>query len=393
MGYPPLLGVKIPTHKQTTHVSLAPGEMILKSSQAMVEGHSRKCFKEITSSLRGWKKKFFLIDRRAIPKAMPWRHANSDLRDDFPTNYQERDAARLSAVTVRLRPPPWLITMDDFLSLAGWTGVVVSRGDPITKKQRPKKHVIEPLKVGVAIPGLSPRQKNFESQIRKCLEGVVNKKRARKDPEPHGSGSVGTHLPATPCIPSPRPLLSILLMLLKTLMSANVVDGASVFTEPQRRVSVTASAGKKINDLSNETRLVHPSGSTDGEDSRADGSEFRFVPDWGLWDDLQISRIELVKSPSFILLLMLRENSFEACLTLMWRGFGFWRAAGVAKEDMVRQRLIREFVPDVVRKLHMSVEYRQSVAVLVSLCFTVRWLSGLSLGRTPDYIEGFNFPE
>ncbi|GJW90957.1 hypothetical protein Tco_0168510 [Tanacetum coccineum] len=56
-------------------------------------GHEKKCFKELTSSLKGWKKKFFLIDRRAIPDAMPWRHIDTDLRDEFPTNYNEDDAA------------------------------------------------------------------------------------------------------------------------------------------------------------------------------------------------------------------------------------------------------------------------------------------------------------
>ncbi|GJT52434.1 hypothetical protein Tco_0978591 [Tanacetum coccineum] len=41
-------------------------------------GRSKKCFKEVTSSLKGWKKKFFLISRRAIPDAMPWRHIDTN---------------------------------------------------------------------------------------------------------------------------------------------------------------------------------------------------------------------------------------------------------------------------------------------------------------------------
>ncbi|GJU87173.1 hypothetical protein Tco_1294719 [Tanacetum coccineum] len=53
---------------------------------------TQKCFKEITSSLKGWKK-FFLLDRRAIPDAMPWRHSDTDLHDDFPTHFNENDAA------------------------------------------------------------------------------------------------------------------------------------------------------------------------------------------------------------------------------------------------------------------------------------------------------------
>nr|GEV17990.1 hypothetical protein [Tanacetum cinerariifolium] len=100
---------------------------------------------------------------------------------------------------------------------------------------------------------------------------------------------------------------------------------------------------------------VHPSGLTDGGDFRANTSEFRFVPDWGLWDDLRIFTYRACKEP-IIHLATPAEGEFlrrlsnidvvhQAYVSL---GFNFWRAAGVAKEDMVRQRLVREFVPDVV---------------------------------------------
>ncbi|GJS16806.1 copia protein [Tanacetum coccineum] len=48
--------------------------------------------------INDWKKKFFLIDQRAIPDAMPWRHINTDVRDDFPVNYKEGDADRNNQV-------------------------------------------------------------------------------------------------------------------------------------------------------------------------------------------------------------------------------------------------------------------------------------------------------
>nr|GFA24375.1 hypothetical protein [Tanacetum cinerariifolium] len=66
---------------------------------------TRKCFKEVTTSLKGWKIKIFLIDRRAIPDAMPWRH---------------------------------VISMDTFLKLPTWTETIVSKGDPIPEDQRLK---------------------------------------------------------------------------------------------------------------------------------------------------------------------------------------------------------------------------------------------------------------
>nr|GEV83060.1 hypothetical protein [Tanacetum cinerariifolium] len=150
---------------------------------------TRKCFKEITSSLKGWKKKFFLLDRQVIPDAMPWRHSDTDLHDDFPTHFNEEDVARLSEFQVPLRSPPRhllytcglttacrhpgiqyhikdqdknVISMDTFLKLLTWTGTVVSKGDPLPEDQRPKPRVTPPLPVGAPIPALTPFQKNLE---------------------------------------------------------------------------------------------------------------------------------------------------------------------------------------------------------------------------------------
>nr|GEU87948.1 zinc finger, CCHC-type [Tanacetum cinerariifolium] len=51
------------------------------SFESKTGGHSKKCFKEITYSLK-------------------------DVRDDFPTHFSESDAARLAEFVVPLRPPP-----------------------------------------------------------------------------------------------------------------------------------------------------------------------------------------------------------------------------------------------------------------------------------------------
>ncbi|GKC95268.1 hypothetical protein Tco_1160710 [Tanacetum coccineum] len=53
---------------------------------------------------------------------------------------------------------------------------------------------------------------------------------------------------------------------------------------------------------------------------------------------------------------------------------------------MNRHKLIREFIPEVVKKLHMSMEFRQCLVVSISLCFTASWLGGLSRGKTQDQI-------
>ncbi|GJX58004.1 putative ribonuclease H-like domain-containing protein [Tanacetum coccineum] len=136
---------------------------------------TKKCFKEVTLSLKGWKKKFFLLDCHAISDAMPWRHGDTDLHDDFLTTYNGNDVARLSEFLVPLRPPPRhllymcglttacrhpdlqynikdqdknVISMDTFLKLPTWTGIVVSKGDPVSEDQRPKPRVTPPLALG-----------------------------------------------------------------------------------------------------------------------------------------------------------------------------------------------------------------------------------------------------
>ncbi|GJW48257.1 hypothetical protein Tco_0079903 [Tanacetum coccineum] len=137
----------------------------------------------------GLEKKFFLLDRQAIPNAMPWRHGDTDLYDDLLANYNEDDVSRLSEVLVPLRPPPRhllymcglttacqnpellynikdqdknVINMDTFLKLPSWTGTVVSQGDLIPKDQWPKPRVTPPLPAGIKIPDLTPFQKNLE---------------------------------------------------------------------------------------------------------------------------------------------------------------------------------------------------------------------------------------
>nr|GEU52519.1 hypothetical protein [Tanacetum cinerariifolium] len=66
-------------------------------------GHD-KLFNKFCTSLKHWKNRFFLIGRRAIPDAMPWRHKNSSLADPPPTDVQAEDICRLCENIIDLRP-------------------------------------------------------------------------------------------------------------------------------------------------------------------------------------------------------------------------------------------------------------------------------------------------
>nr|GEU83496.1 hypothetical protein [Tanacetum cinerariifolium] len=52
----------------------------------------KSCLKDAPTSLNKWKDKFLLVDRRAAPIAMAWRHHDSSVADPFPkpSEYSER---------------------------------------------------------------------------------------------------------------------------------------------------------------------------------------------------------------------------------------------------------------------------------------------------------------
>nr|GFC29916.1 hypothetical protein [Tanacetum cinerariifolium] len=53
-------------------------------------------------------------------------------------------------------------------------------------------------------------------------------------------------------------------------------------------------------------------------------------------------------------------------------------SAELTQAEADRQKLIWEYIPTVVKILHTNVEYKQSLAAPVSLCFTAGWLGGLA---------------
>ncbi|GJX40318.1 hypothetical protein Tco_0255308 [Tanacetum coccineum] len=62
------------------------------------------CLDDGPYSMKLWKNKFFLIDRRAIPDYLTWRNSQSCVFDDFPTDgYDQNDVAQLCAHFTRLR--------------------------------------------------------------------------------------------------------------------------------------------------------------------------------------------------------------------------------------------------------------------------------------------------
>ncbi|GJY81488.1 hypothetical protein Tco_0494239, partial [Tanacetum coccineum] len=69
-------------------------------------GSAPVCMEVTKSGLKQWKEKNFLIDRRAIPFHMPWRHPDSCITDKVPTSFNQDHVDRLKAHIVKLRDIP-----------------------------------------------------------------------------------------------------------------------------------------------------------------------------------------------------------------------------------------------------------------------------------------------
>lgn len=71
------------------------------SFEKRVHAERKVCFGDFPSCLKGWKRQFFLIDRQAIPFAMPWRHQDSDVSDPFSKGeYNIAHAERLAETVI-----------------------------------------------------------------------------------------------------------------------------------------------------------------------------------------------------------------------------------------------------------------------------------------------------
>ncbi|GJZ95846.1 hypothetical protein Tco_0668180 [Tanacetum coccineum] len=217
------------------------------------------------------------LPSKAISDAMPWRHGDTDLHDDFPTNYNDDDVSRLSDFLVPLRPPP-----RHLLYMCGLTTACRNLELSYNIKDRDKNELVSHL--------ATPRGRVFLGNLSK---------------------------------------LRLVTELSDTLESQ--------FWPKEKELLDMVKNLERERDEWRET--------ASGQVEKIQGLEEKV----GV-----LEREKLVFSDK------------------------------VVQADADRKKLVREFI--LVKRLHMSVEYRQSLAAPVSSCFTAGWLGGLSLGRTEEQI-------
>ncbi|GJY27934.1 hypothetical protein Tco_0403701 [Tanacetum coccineum] len=179
-------------------------------------GAGGQVFQETFSGLKGWKKRFFFLDRRAIPDAMAWRHHDSDVNDPVPEDgFIAYDVQMLTERVVDLRPVPFgllfqgglattwdfpVVTMSEYLRFPFLSGASISKGPALTSQDQIEQHTRRPLPSDQTIPEKTDHQKRVELEDPKNVATRERKARAaakkREKRRQGGDGEEGSR-PAT----------------------------------------------------------------------------------------------------------------------------------------------------------------------------------------------------
>nr|GEX76663.1 transposase (putative), gypsy type [Tanacetum cinerariifolium] len=172
------------------------------------KGVGGQVFRETFSGLKGWKKRFFVLDRRAIPDAMAWRHHDSDVNDPVPEDgFSTSDVQTLTERVVDLRhriltftSPFAVVTMSGYLRFPFLSGASISKGPALTSQDQIEQHTTRPLPSGHDIPEKTDHQKRVEVEDPKIFATRERKARAtakkRERKRQGGDGGEGSR-PAT----------------------------------------------------------------------------------------------------------------------------------------------------------------------------------------------------
>ncbi|GJY50092.1 hypothetical protein Tco_0440048 [Tanacetum coccineum] len=142
-------------------------------------------------NLKNWKDKFFLVDRRAAPIAMSWRHHDSSISDPIPKpdEYNASDVAKLSfhawkhaghAFSIKDSNGE-VITMAEFLRLPDFHGCKVSAGELLPFGSARVTHLTASAEWVEDIPPKTGDMMVAELPCRKVLDDKERKKRKAEE--------------------------------------------------------------------------------------------------------------------------------------------------------------------------------------------------------------------
>ncbi|GJS02958.1 hypothetical protein Tco_0319466 [Tanacetum coccineum] len=170
----------------------------------------KPCIRGAPTSLKKWKDKFFLIDRRAAPIAMSWRHHDSSVADVLPgpSEYNAADVATLLEVPIQLHKPynsllyiaglspTWkglgsvpimkgpggeVLTMAEFLRLPDLGACKIVAGALLPPNFPVDNHLANPAARPKDIPPKTPAIEKAEVACPKVIAAREKKKQRAKD--------------------------------------------------------------------------------------------------------------------------------------------------------------------------------------------------------------------
>ncbi|GJR83915.1 hypothetical protein Tco_0154700 [Tanacetum coccineum] len=236
---------------------------------------------------------YSLINHHEVAKE--FRHTDTDVRDDFPTNYNEGDAERLVEHVVPLRPPPrhllyvcglttacrhpklsysikdltgQVLSMDDFLQLPVWNGTVVSKGD------RGEEEKLALSKTQLKCVGEEGSEAPRKKKARKAKDVVASNSKKTTSVHPIRQANLK---PLDETITS-----HLKVRLLASLPPVNIL-------QQKEQVGCGDSQDRVVYSDAHSFHYVHD------EENYKDAATRRFVPDWGLYDDLRICHFRACK--------------------------------------------------------------------------------------------------
>nr|GEU67047.1 hypothetical protein [Tanacetum cinerariifolium]GEV40527.1 hypothetical protein [Tanacetum cinerariifolium] len=146
-------------------------ELYCRSLGIVASGAGGQVFCETFSGLKGLKKRFFFLDRRAIPDAMSWRHHDSDAglatTWDFPGFRPTFKDTKGNGVT-----------MSEYLCFPFLSGASISKGPALTSQDRIEQNTTRPLPPDRAISEKTDHQKRVEVEDPKIVATRERKARA-----------------------------------------------------------------------------------------------------------------------------------------------------------------------------------------------------------------------
>nr|GEW38537.1 hypothetical protein [Tanacetum cinerariifolium] len=132
-------------------------------------GFGGQIFRETFSGLKGWKRRFFFLDKRTISDDMAWRHHDSDVNDlDLEDRFNALDDFP-SFRPIFKDTEGNVVIMSEYLRFPFLSSASILKGHALTPQDQIKQHTTHPLPSDQTIPAKTDHQKRVEVEDPKIV--------------------------------------------------------------------------------------------------------------------------------------------------------------------------------------------------------------------------------